>query len=78
MGNSVATEPLKRSGQETRYKGFVIRRKRVPKTLPQRDEFQAWVGFDTQAQAEQWVREGVEQGYLKKPNGLKPGEPKKP
>jgi len=66
-----ASKPLKRVGQQTRHQSFPIQRKKD-------SEFHVYLGFDSQALAEEWIDWGIKDGFLIKADGMKLGTPGKP
>ena len=68
--NKLASPKLRRKGSKGRYRTFPIVRH-------ERDEYHVYMGFANQKGAEKWIDDGISQGYLKPPEGMKKGVPKK-
>ena len=65
---------LRKAGQATRHRTFPIRREKPGG----KTEFQVYIGFDRQEDAEGWIDNMLSCGHLKQPKGLAKGSPARP
>lgn len=71
-GSPAEPRILRKAGQATRYRTFPVRREKPDN----KTEFQVYLGFDTQQDAERWIDDAVTEGLLR--TGIGTGAPGRP
>ncbi len=72
MATTAEPRVLRKTGQATRYRTFPVRRERPRR----KTEYQVYLGFDSQQDAERWVDDAINERLLEQ--ATTPGTPGRP
>ena len=64
MAATAKPRVLRKTGQATRYRSFPVRRERPGEGGRRKTEYQVYLGFDSQKDAERWIDDAVGERLL--------------